>query len=257
VRPDSDVHRVFQLAEQGLTQQQIATALRMGQTTVSRWLRAGLNEVLDSPMRARTSHGCPQLCTWRRRVPAREYAYLLGQYLGDGSIVHTRRGVYRLFVTCCAAYPAIIDECRAAMEAVLPDNRVGQRTKPGAVDLSCYSKHWPCLFPQHGPGRKHNRRIALEKWQSRLALALHPEQLLRGLIHSDGCRCINRVTGRNGSRYAYVRYMFNNRSADIRQIFADACGRLDIEVRQMNRFTLSVARQDSVNRLEQFIGPKS
>ena len=27
------------------------------------------------------------------------------------------------------------------------------------------SKHWPCLFPQHGPGRKHTRKIELEQWQ--------------------------------------------------------------------------------------------
>ena len=26
-------------------------------------------------------------------------------------------------------------------------------------------KHWPCLFPQHGPGRKHERKIRLEAWQ--------------------------------------------------------------------------------------------
>jgi hypothetical protein len=37
--------------------------------------------------------------------------------------------------------------------------------KVGCVDVSMHPKHWPCLFPQHGPGRKHNRRIALEPWQ--------------------------------------------------------------------------------------------
>jgi hypothetical protein len=257
VRPDSNVHQVFRLAEQGLTQQQIAAEVGIGQTTVGRWLRAGIDRVLDSPMRARAAHECPEMCPDRCRAPAEDYAYLLGQYLGDGSIVHTRGGVYRLFVTCCAAYPGIIDECRRAMQAVLPGNRVGQRRKPGAVDVSCYSKHWPCLFPQHGPGRKHHRCIVLEPWQTRLALDRHPEKLLRGLVHSDGSRCINRVIGRNGSRYSYVRYLFNNRSADIRRIFADTCRRLDIDVRQMNEFTLSVARKECVVRMDQFIGPKS
>lgn len=37
--------------------------------------------------------------------------------------------------------------------------------KDNSVDVVLCSKHWPCLFPQHGPGRKHHRRIALEPWQ--------------------------------------------------------------------------------------------
>lgn len=213
----------------------------------------------DPPVTGTSERGplCPQECVWRRRAPGKAYSYLLGQHLGDGSIAHTHRGVYRLFIACCAAYPDIIEECRRAIQAVLPENRIGQRSKPGAVDISCYSKHWPCLFPQHGPGRKHHRRIELEPWQAQLALDLHPDRFLRGLVHSDGCRCINRVTGKNGSRYAYVRYMFSNRSADIRQLFVAACERLGVEVRQMNRFALSVVRRDSVARFEEFIGPKS
>ena len=51
-------------------------------------------------------------------------------------------------------------------------------------------QHWPCLFPQHGPGRKHHRSIVLDDWQNRI-VGSDPRQLLRGLIHSDGCRTIN------------------------------------------------------------------
>ena len=47
-------------------------------------------------------------------------------------------------------------------------------------------------FPQHGPGRKHLRRIALVDWQTELTHR-EPEALIRGLIHSDGCRTENRV----------------------------------------------------------------
>ena len=46
-------------------------------------------------------------------------------------------------------------------------------------------------FPQHGPGRKHKRPIVLEAWQQAIVEA-HPWQFLRGLLHSDGCRTINR-----------------------------------------------------------------
>jgi hypothetical protein len=258
MRPASDVHQVFRLAEQGLSQVEIAAIVGIGQTTVSRWLRAGRTATLTSPLRNRGGTlVCPDKCPRRMAVPMPAYAYLLGQYLGDGTIVHTRRGVYRLFLTCCAAYPNIIEECRNTIRAVLPGNAVGQRPKPGAVDLNCYSKHWLCLFPQHGPGRKHTRSIVLEPWQSHIALDLHPDQFVRGLIQSDGCRCTNRVRGRNGSRYTYSRYMFTNKSEDIRTLFVEACGRLDVECRQMNELTISVARRESVARLDEFIGPKS
>jgi len=46
---------------------------------------------------------------------------------------------------------------------------------------------WPTMRPQHGPGWKHRRTIALEPWQDVL-VAAHPGQFVRGCIHSDGCR---------------------------------------------------------------------
>ena len=50
---------------------------------------------------------------------------------------------------------------------------------------------WPEAFPQHGPGRKHERPIVLEDWQQAI-VDEHPWAFLRGLIHSDGCRTTNR-----------------------------------------------------------------
>src|SRR5215213_10633981 len=44
----------------------------------------------------------------RSSLPAREYAYLLGVYLGDGHIVLCRRGVYRLMIACDAGYPGLV-----------------------------------------------------------------------------------------------------------------------------------------------------
>lgn len=83
-----------------------------------------------------------------------------------------------------------------------------------------------------------------------------PEDFLRGLIHSDGCRFINRVHIK-GKSYKYPRYNFTNASADIRSLFCTTCNQLGIEWRQMNRRNISVARHDSVARLDEFIGPKT
>ena len=57
-------------------------------------------------------------------IPHAAYAYLLGVYLGDGHISPQPREVYRLLVSCDAAYPGLIDETADAMRRVLPANKV-------------------------------------------------------------------------------------------------------------------------------------
>jgi hypothetical protein len=134
--------------------------------------------------------------------------------------------------------------------------RVTMRPDPveNVLYVQSHWKHWPCLFPQHGPGRKHTRRIALVPWQQRIVDA-YPDQLVRGLIHSDGWRGINRIKHPQRT-YEYVRYQFTNRSEDIKRIFCDACDALGVEWRVMNSETISVARRDSVAKLDAFVGPK-
>lgn len=97
---------------------------------------------------------------------------------------------------------------------------------------------------------KHTRPIILEPWQQEIANT-HPGHLIRGLIHSDGCRVINRV-----KHYQYVRYFFSNNSGDIRRISTDACDQLGIEHRHNKRFQVSIARRDSVAIMERIVGPK-
>jgi hypothetical protein len=125
-----------------------------------------------------------------------------------------------------------------------------QEDERGCWEVYSFSKHWPCLFPQHGPGRKHERKIELTPWQQEL-VDLDPRPLVRGLLHSDGCRVLNWVNGT-----PYPRYHFSNVSADIRGIFGRACDQLGIEWRPNNRFSLSVARRASVALLDEFVGPK-
>jgi hypothetical protein len=122
------------------------------------------------------------------------------------------------------------------------------------VRVSCYWKHWPCLFPQHGPGRKHERPIFLADWQQAI-VDDHHEEFLRGLIHSDGCRHINRVW-HGDKAYEYTRYNFTNASADIRALFCASCDALGIAWRRMNARNISVARREAVAAMDEFIGPK-
>ena len=122
------------------------------------------------------------------------------------------------------------------------------------IEVASHSKHWPCLFPQHGPGLKHRRPIVLAPWQ-RQVVAQYPSRLLRGLIHSDGCRVTN-VIRHPKKTYSYPRYLFDNRSDEIRRIFCEVCDMLGIEWRRSNRWTISVARRQSVARMDKMIGPK-
>lgn len=114
------------------------------------------------------------------------YAYLLGLYLGDGCISKDPR-TYKLRIVLDVRYPGIIHEASKAIAAMRPAKpaRVGLVRKVGCVEVYACWQHWPCLLPQHGPGRKHLRMIRLAGWQERV-VAANPQFLLRGLIHSDG-----------------------------------------------------------------------
>jgi hypothetical protein len=106
------------------------------------------------------------------------------------------------------------------------------------------------MFPQHGPGPKHERAIRLVSWQEQV-LERYPGALLRGLVHSDGCRVMNRVNG-----YAYPRYQFSNRSDDIRGIFGRTCDLLEVDWKVSNKVTISVSTRSSVEKLDRIIGSK-
>jgi hypothetical protein len=256
VKSADTVRRVFELRRAGWTQLAIAAEVDLHQSTVGRWLRT--NE--DVLVRGRTIRGrraCPDGCAVRAAVPGAAYSYVLGQYLGDGWINRNLpRGVERLVLACCAQYPAIVEECRRAIAAVMPGRSIAIGARQGVLSVSCYSTHWSCVFPQSGPGAKHTRRIVLADWQEQFALVEQPAMFVRGLIHSDGWRGINPVRGASGKRYAYVRYQFSNRSEDIRQLFVRACAALDVECRQMNAYNISVNKRASVAILDRCVGPK-
>lgn len=186
------------------------------------------------------------------------YVYLLGLYLGDGCISRLSR-TYLLRISQDTRYPGLIEACAEAIEAV-SQHRAGtvRKRDEACVDVYAMWNHWPCVFPQHGKGPKHLRPIVLAPWQ-RALVEQHPRQLIRGLIHSDGCRCVNRIHRplKDGPRtYEYVRYFFTNMSADIRGLFTWACGLAGIECRPNTEHDISIAKRESVQLLDEFVGPK-
>jgi hypothetical protein len=113
-------------------------------------------------------------------------------------------------------------------------------------------------FPQHGPGKKHTRKIELAEWQQ-VIVERYPGKFARGLMHSDGYRGLNRIrhTLEGGERwYEYPRYLFVNESTDILGLCGETLDRLGVEWRFSKPNTISVAKRDAVARLDQFVGPK-
>ncbi|WP_330457194.1 helix-turn-helix domain containing protein [Streptomyces sp. NBC_00820] len=185
------------------------------------------------------------------------YSYLLGLYLGDGCISPAKAG-YFLRIACADAWPGLIDACAAAIEAVNSGKKASRVQAVGYTSVVGYSRHWPCLFPQHGPGKKHTRNITLKPWQREIVDA-HPWEFIRGLIHSDGCRITNwttRIIGGERKRYEYPRYFFTNLSVDITGLFTSALDRVHVEWKHANRRNISVARKASVALMDAHVGPK-
>jgi hypothetical protein len=250
----NEVNQVLGLVQAGLNDCEVSRRTGIPRRTVLDWRNGRLPHNVLSRV-----NGTPAQCEQNHStsLDRERYAYLLGMYLGDGCLSRGRRGVWRLRIFTDARYPGIIDECCNAMESVFPEKSAHRlrRRSCACVELSMWSKQWPRLFPQHGPGRKHNRSIELVEWQREIVEEF-PGALLRGLIHSDGCRII--ATERRGD---YVRraprYVFSNMSADIRKLFCDTCDAIGVRWTLPSHKTVAIYRLESVGRLDRFVGPKA
>ncbi|MEU8759109.1 helix-turn-helix domain-containing protein [Streptomyces sp. NPDC048659] len=251
--------RALTLLRDGAKNADVARGLDVPLGTISSWKhedRAKRGECPGRPVAA-----CPR-CDGRE-LDETAYAYVLGLYLGDGHISrHSAHRTPSLMITLDDSWPGIQDEAESALRAVFPDNATCRVRKTGCHNVKVYSLHLGCLFPQHGPGRKHERAIVLESWQQSIVDA-HPWSFVRGLVHSDGCRNVNwttRVVAGVRKHYEYPRYFFSNVSDDIRQLYTDTLDKLGVEWKTCSRrgrpYNVSVARRASVALMDAHVGPK-
>jgi hypothetical protein len=240
--------RAIQMKAAGVAFGDIHRTLGLSRNTVGHWLYGERSRRVKE-----VDKRCP-LCV----IPSRPiddptaYSYLLGQYLGDGHLLMTQR-VPLLSVACDLRYPGLISEIGTAMQAC-GARTIGHRERTGCIMVTSTWMHWPCLFPQHGPGKKHDRVIELVDWQQEL-VDDYPDFFLRGLFHSDGCRSDNRIV-KGDKTYTYPRYLFVNESADIMGLCQQSLDRLGIPWKMCRRNMLSVARKEAVAALDEHVGPK-
>ncbi|RCV51677.1 helix-turn-helix domain-containing protein [Marinitenerispora sediminis] len=256
-----------QLLDSGLSYSAVARRTGINRSTLREWFLH--RDLIEKYQNLGSCVRCEPIS--RLPEPQIRYSYLLGLYLGDGCISHAgnrEKGVWALRIICADAWPGLVQECVSTLEAVLPGHQIGTIAKPGCCEVVARWKHWPCYFPQHGPGPKHVRPIELAPWQ-RDIVDRHPQPLVRGLFHSDGCRVTNRVRRQvagTWKHYEYPRYFFTNTSRDILDLMGDTLDRLGVEWRirwkkpasdsHQPAGVISVAEKRSVALLDSFIGPK-
>jgi hypothetical protein len=242
---DRDRAAALAALEDGASVSAVSRDLGIHRSTVRAWR--------DGPRVRMTA--CPR-CEGRP-LDAKAYAALLGLYLGDGCVSRLAR-CYSLRVSCDAKYPGIIADVERMIEIIRSDHRAHRVHGPGVIVVQSTWVHWPCLFPQHGPGRKHERVLGMQSWQWDM-VEQHPADFLRGLFHSDGCRVNNwalQMAAGRKKRYEYPRWQFTNESAEIMAWCQDALDLVDIPWRQSSRRLLSVSRHAAVSRLDDLIGMK-
>lgn len=233
------------LIQAGVSDREIAERLGVPRRTVSGWRRA-------TPGPAAVTV-CPRC--WRRSRPLSvtpsDYAELLGFYLGDGHINATAR-TSKLRISLDSKYPQIVGAVRRLLSRCFPANAVHVQLADGGATsvVAVHHNHLPCLFPQHGPGKKHERRLAFEPWQV-LLIGQAPFSFLRGAIHSDGSVFVNRT-----GRYAYLSYHFGNLSGEILDL-VEATGRsVGLRPRRSGKH-LRFNRREDVARLLEHVPAKS
>lgn len=115
-RQASEIHAVLSLLATGASDYEIARRTGIPRSTVLNWRHGKIPGNPDS------DGGRCDRCGGREHppdeLPVAPYAYLLGQYLGDGCLFRVGKAGFALRISSDSAYPGIIRECCQAIEAV-------------------------------------------------------------------------------------------------------------------------------------------
>ena len=126
--------------------------------------------------------------------------------------------------------------------------------------LQCGWKRWPEAFPQHGPGRKHERPIVLADWQQRIVRRTPRNSSAGSSTPTAVAASIasrQKLPSGRLANYAYPPTSSRTSRETSAGCSASACDRLGVRWTQSNPRNISVAHRRSVAILERVVGPKA
>lgn len=176
------------------------------------------------------------------------YNFILGLYIGDGCITKNRMS-YKLRIVQDKKYQNSIQEISCVLNDFFQkSSTVTQRE--GCSVVTIFDKYLPLYFPQHGPGKKHDRKIELSDFQIK---NIDYGNLMRGLFVSDGSYYL--------AVKKYERYNFTNKSLEIINIFRDCLNHFDIlhkwRIKPNGIYIVEIQKKSEVIKMKEIVGVKS
>lgn len=106
------------MVRSGVPNAEVAGSLQVPVGTVGYWVHMDRARLGELPVQRRRLD-CPRCDDVPFDVPA--YAYLLGLYLGDGHIGHSKRQkTPSLVIACADEWPGLMDLAEKALQSVFP-----------------------------------------------------------------------------------------------------------------------------------------
>lgn len=171
------------------------------------------------------------------------YSYILGLYLGDGHIVKTNR-TYRLRIFNTIDYENLNKFIIGKLQKLFAHNKINYVDFMSYISIYVYSNKLPQLFPQHGSGKKQDRKIEFLDWQNEI---INHKHLFAGLLHSDGSIYNDRK---------YRMCDFTNYSEDILNIYKLCLDNLNLNY-TTSKHRIFIRNRPDILWIEENIGDKN
>ncbi len=211
MRTNQERQKVLEYHSAGLNQTEISRLTNIPKRTISGWVKQPEKNVMDFNSQEYVIDNKLE----------HTYSYILGLYLGDGYINKTAR-TWRLRIFLDVKYPKLNEFVIQQLQQLFPKNKVSIIDFKTYWGISVYSNKIISLFPQHGEGMKHTRKIELSDWQDEI---IKSKDFVKGLFHSDGSYYFRK--NKRGD-LKYPAYDFRNESDDLHELFQKHCENLNI-----------------------------
>jgi hypothetical protein len=115
MRPLAEVNLALRLVRWGMNDCETGRLTGIPRGTIRDWRHHDGRPSATSGARPIDCPICDDFATLDRH----RYAYLLGLYLGDGSLAQHPRMVFKLRIVLDAKYPGVINECKDSIRGVV------------------------------------------------------------------------------------------------------------------------------------------